>query len=143
MPEIKSVNAGGGVIYRLFDNRKEPEVLLIYRNELWDLPKGKQEPGESIEMCAAREVAEEVGSRMPALISELGTTYHEYSENGTDFGKTTYWFSMIFTQEELLKPQREEGIQNVKWVPLSEAIEEVGFDNLKTVLRRFMKQKKV
>ena len=37
------------------------EILLIYRNGVWDLPKGKIEFGESYEDAALREVAEETG----------------------------------------------------------------------------------
>lgn len=129
-------------MFRLGANPKEPEVLLIFRNDVWDLPKGKTEVGESIEMCAVREVAEEVGSSLPAIVSELDTTYHEYSEKGKLVGKTTYWFSMIFTKAETLKPQKEEGIEKVEWVPLQQAIEKTGYENIKVILRKFQVQKK-
>lgn len=130
-------------MFREPDTSPEPEVLLIFRNGRWDLPKGKLEVGEAIEMCAGREVSEEVGSSLPAIVSKIGTTYHEYSENEDVIGKTTYWYSMIFTGEENLIPQREEGIERVDWVPLSEAVDKVGYDNLRVVLRKFMEQKKV
>ena len=129
------VIAAGGVVFRIVED--ETKVLLIYRNGFWDLPKGKLEKGESIPMCAVREVGEEVGSGIPALLFDLGTTFHSYEQKGKSYDKTTYWYSMIFTKEESLVPQGEEGIEKIEWVELEEAIEKVGFDNLKEVLIRF------
>ncbi len=131
----KSITAAGGVVYSIHNNK--PAVLLIYRNKVWDIPKGKLEKGESVEMCAAREVAEETGSEIPIVIANLGTTYHEYTQKNTHYGKTTCWYAMIFPREQLLIPQAEEGIEKIKWVDLEDAIELVGFKNLKEVLLRF------
>ena len=136
---IKPVIAAGGVVYRYQSGGDEPEVLLIHRNGYWDIPKGKMEKGETIPMCAAREVAEETGSELPLIVSDLGTTYHEYQEKKKLIGKTTYWYSMIFTKEQELSPQTREGIHSLEWVVLSEAIKKVGFDNLKEVLLSFEK----
>ncbi len=136
---IKSITAAGGIIF-LKDEYTEPKVLLIYRNGLWDLPKGKLEKGESIPMCAAREVAEETGSELPIIISELGTTYHEYQEKKKNFGKTTYWYAMVYPRSQDLIPQKSEGIERMEWKLLSEAKELVAFDNLKEVLQRFEAQ---
>ena len=52
------VEAAGGLVYN-----KEDELLMIFRNGKWDLPKGKKEKGEEIESCAKREVQEECGVR--------------------------------------------------------------------------------
>ena len=133
------IKAAGGVVFRNSGKDSEVDVLLIFRNKLWDLPKGKLEKGESIEMCAVREVAEETGTQLPVLVGDLGTTYHEYMEKGEEFGKTTYWYSMVFPRPQSLTPQLEEGIELIEWVPLSEAIGKVGFQNLADVLLRFKK----
>ncbi len=136
---IKPVIAAGGVVYRYQSGCDEPKVLLIHRNGYWDIPKGKMEKGETISMCAAREVAEETGSELPLIVSGLGTTYHEYQEKKKLIGKTTYWYSMIFSKEQELSPQTSEGIHSLEWVVLSEAIKKVGFENLKEVLYSFEK----
>ncbi len=136
-PEAKPVKAAGGIVFRYVEGKETPEVLMIYRNGYWDLPKGKLEKGETLEMCAVREVSEEVGSSLPALVSVVGTTYHEYPEKGKTMGKTTWWYSMIFTRQEEFIPQKKEGIENVEWMPLPEAIEKAGFQNLKDILQKF------
>lgn len=88
-------------------------------------------------MCAAREVAEETGAELPIMLSELGTTYHEYEQNNKQYGKTTYWYAMVFPRAQALTPQTEEGIERIEWVGLDEAIKLVGFQNLEVVLERF------
>ena len=133
---VKPITAAGGIVFRL-DHDENPEVLMIFRNGVWDLPKGKLEPGETIEMCAAREVSEEVGSSLPVIIGKLGETYHEYPEQGKVMGKTTHWYSMIFTQPESFVPQEEEGIERIEWMPFQEAVEKAGYDNLKEILKIF------
>ena len=111
---------------------------MIFRNGKWDLPKGKLEDGETVEMCAVREVAEEVGSQLPSIVTGLGTTYHEYMDKGERIGKTTHWYSMIFTKgEQSFIPQKEEGIEKVEWMILSKAIDAAGFENLKKILKKF------
>ena len=59
---------------------RDGKVLLIKRayapyQHLWTLPGGRIEPGESIEQCAIREVAEEVGLTIrnprPVLVQAL------------------------------------------------------------------------
>ncbi len=137
MPE--SVIAAGGVLFQINPEDKNLLVLLIFRNGFWDLPKGKLEKGESIPMCAVREVAEETGSELPVIISSLGTTYHEYKEKKKHYGKTTYWYTMIYPREQYLEPQRSEGIEKIEWVELSKAKEGVGFENLREVLDQFEK----
>lgn len=139
-PKITPVTAAGGIVFRYQADNPEPEVLMILRNGYWDLPKGKLEPPESIAMCAAREVAEEVGSSIPVLVHNIGTTYHEYPENGKTMGKTTHWYAMIFPRKEKLKPQQEEGIEKIEWFSLQEAIRNAGFDNLEEILKSFSGQ---
>ena len=58
--------AGGGVV---FDKKKN--VLLIFRNGKWDLPKGHLDKNEHIEDCAIREVEEECGIIQPKIQEEL------------------------------------------------------------------------
>jgi len=131
----KPISAAGGVVFKIIEGLVY--VLLINRNGVWDIPKGKLEKGESIPMCAGREVAEETGSMLPIIISDLGTTYHEYDQKGKKYGKTTFWYAMIFPHPVDLTPQLDEGIEQLDWVELGEAINKVGFQNLEIVLQRF------
>lgn len=137
-PDAQPVTAAGGIVYKYEQGVKELQVLMIFRNNCWDLPKGKLESGESIAMCAVREVAEEVGSHLPAIVSFLGKTYHEYEHKSVLMGKTTFWYAMVFTKAEQFVPETKEGIEKVEWMNIHKAMELSGFKNLKEILQVFL-----
>lgn len=105
------IPAGGGLVCN-----KEGKYLLIYRHQLWDLPKGKQEPGEDIETCALREVEEETGLHDLRLGELLCITHHTYQVFGEKVLKHTYWYQMYDDSDEDLLPQTEEDITRAEWV---------------------------
>ena len=107
----KIVQAAGGVVM----NNKS-QVLFIFRNSFWDLPKGKVEDGEAIEIAAIREVEEECGIKNPIIEKKLLVTYHTYDTYGENCIKPTHWYLMEYNGAEELLPQEEEGITNVQWV---------------------------
>ena len=108
--KIPIVVAAGGLV----KNRKG-KVLFIYRNDKWDLPKGKLDKGESIEKAAVREVEEETGVKDLYIDKYLKTTYHIFKRNGNYKLKKVYWFAMETTYDGDLIAQEEEGITKVKW----------------------------
>ena len=125
----KAVTAGGGYVVRAGDG--EPDVLLIFRRGVWDLPKGKRDRGETIEACALREVREEVGiGEALRVVEPLGVTVHGYPEKGKYRVKTTHWFLMQTSQTHFT-PQAEENIEDVAWVPWGETKQRVGFETLR------------
>jgi 8-oxo-dGTP pyrophosphatase MutT (NUDIX family) len=93
------------------------EMLWIERKGKWDLPKGKVEPGEAIEVAAVREVMEETGIGALELVEDLGATYHTYEMNGQVELKTTFWFRARHAGDDTPGvPQAEEGITAIRWV---------------------------
>ncbi len=105
------VRAGGGLVY----NEKN-ELLMIFRRGTWDLPKGKLDPGETIEACALREVKEETGLENVALQSFAGLTYHTYHEGTHFILKESHWYKMQADSSQPLHPQTEEDIASITWV---------------------------
>ena len=108
---FQEINAGGGLV-----RNREGKYLLIYRRDLWDLPKGKQEPGEAIEDCALREVEEETGLHDIRRGERICITHHTYTLGGEKILKHTYWYQMYDDAEETLVPQQEEEITRACWV---------------------------
>ncbi|HEX6981871.1 MAG TPA: NUDIX domain-containing protein [Balneolaceae bacterium] len=139
---MKAVIAAGGAVFRTGSQDKTIEVLLIYRRGVWDLPKGKREEKESIEECATREVVEEIGTKTsPEVIAPLVKTYHEYERDGKNYAKITHWFVMKFPGSSKLdfQPETEEGIEQVKWITISDAKKRLGYENLVKVLESLEK----
>lgn len=110
---IKSVTlieAAGGLVVNPAGN-----FLFIYRNDKWDLPKGKIEKDEKTKEAAVREVEEECGIKVSKLKEKICKTYHVYINRGEVVLKKTHWFNMECKGKEKLKPQKEEGITDVRW----------------------------
>ncbi|HET6568980.1 MAG TPA: NUDIX hydrolase [Rhodothermales bacterium] len=124
----KPVTAAGGYVVRPGGNA--PEVLVIFRRGVWDLPKGKLDRGETVEACALREVREEIGVADLHLLQPAGTTEHGYDDEDAYAVKTTHWFLMR-TAETDFTPQKEEDIEQVAWMPWPEALERIGYDTLR------------
>ncbi len=111
LKKLPNVIAGGGKVYN-----KRGEILFIYRNDKWDLPKGKIEGNESIEDTAIREVTEETGVNGLEIVKPLETTYHIFKRNGNHRIKITYWFEMKTNFDGQLYAQEGEGITKVEWL---------------------------
>ena len=112
------VNAAGGVV-----ESAGGKLLMIHRRGVWDLPKGKQEAGESDESTALREVREETGVETLAITTKLCDTYHVYMQGEKPFLKRTAWYAMSAVGEQALKPQAEEEIDSAVWLTKDEAWE--------------------
>ena len=112
--EFREVNAAGGLV-----SNRRGDYLLISRHGLWDLPKGHQEPGEDMSVCAIREVQEETGIEALEIRRLICVTDHCYLRNGVWHLKHTWWYDMLYTDPTNLTPQREEDITKAAWVARS------------------------
>lgn len=104
------VEAAGGLV-----EHTDGRYLFIYRNDKWDLPKGKIEKNEVIIDAAIREVIEETGVGDLMATKPLNTTYHVFNTKGKFKLKKTYWFLMKSNYDAPLVPQEEENIQAAVW----------------------------
>ncbi len=107
---FKVIEAAGGIV-----QNELKQILFIYRHDKWDLPKGKIEKGETLQNAAMREVKEECGFRNLDLNRQVSTTFHIYEEKGKQVLKISYWF-LMFSRDQDLTPQIEEGITQVQWM---------------------------
>jgi hypothetical protein len=97
---MEIVPAAGGIVWK-----KSGELLMIYRRGRWDLPKGKIEADESIEIAALREVEEECGIGKLRLIQKFDTSYHIYPERKKWLLKETHWFEMLSSDGAKASPK--------------------------------------
>ena len=105
------VEAGGGVVMNA-----QGEFLMIYRNGIWDLPKGKLEKGEDFQAGAFREVEEETGLHGLQVVEPLVSTYHTYHLGKKRILKKTKWFEMLYQGGAKPQLQAREGITDYRWV---------------------------
>ncbi len=108
--KLPYVEAAGGLVYN-----QNKEILFIYRNDRWDLPKGHVDKGESHQDAAIREVEEETGVEGLEIRRFIEKTYHVFRRNGKFKLKATYWYEMHTSYTGNLKPQKKEGIKKAKW----------------------------
>jgi 8-oxo-dGTP pyrophosphatase MutT (NUDIX family) len=109
--KIPVQRAGGGMVYN-----KNGEVLFIFRNGKWDLPKGGKEKKEKMKLTAMREVEEETGVNKLTITKKLQKTYHIFKRNGVYKLKITQWYEMQSDYDGIPVGQAEEGIEKVAWL---------------------------
>lgn len=113
----KLIKAAGGLV------QNSGYFLWIFRNNIWDLPKGKIEENESITDAALREVKEECGLKGILEIShKIIVTHHTYQLRDVKILKETHWFFMQFDGDPNTIPQLEEGITEVSWKSKNDSI---------------------
>jgi 8-oxo-dGTP pyrophosphatase MutT (NUDIX family)/broad specificity phosphatase PhoE len=127
-----TIHAAGAVLWRPGAGAA-PEVAVIHRPRYddWSLPKGKVDPGEIEPVTAVREVAEETG-----YTAHLGRRLVSvsYPVDGA-VKKVRYWAARQVSGE--FGPNEE--VDELKWLPLDEAMKQVGYPHDRNVLRRFAK----
>lgn len=124
------IQAAGGLVIN-----DEGHVLVIFRHGHWDLPKGKVDPGETLEQAAVREVEEETGINGLRIEKHLVNTYHTYPHKGGVVLKETTWYLMRCPGGDF-KPQLEEGITLAEWRESThlEDVKTNTYENIRLVL---------
>lgn len=127
---VRIIPAGGAVLYRM--DGLEPRVAVVHRPRYddWSLPKGKVDPGESLPVTAVREIAEETGFAS-TLESCIGTTAYPLKQNSRK--EVTYWAALA--RSGRFEPNPE--VDEIRWVPVDEAIELVSYALDRKILTRF------
>ena len=112
-----AVEAAGGIV-----ENKLGEMLLIYRRERWDLPKGHIDAGEDALSAAIREIAEETGVVGLNFVAPIGNTLHAYNVYGKWELKLTHWFAFS-CHSSSTTPQTDEDIVLAVWADREKTIE--------------------
>ncbi|MBX7203444.1 MAG: NUDIX domain-containing protein [Bacteroidia bacterium] len=113
------IRAAGGVV-----ESPSSRILLIYRLDTWDLPKGKIDPGESEIEAAIREIEEETGIVTTQPVAAICRTWHIYKHNSSEILKETSWFHFKVASESSPIIQTEEHISHAGWYNLDQIKQE-------------------
>lgn len=128
--------AAGGLVVNEFD-----EILFIFRNGKWDLPKGKLEENELLDIAAIREVEEETGISVNKIQRPLKITYHTYKSQAGIVLKENHWYLMFAEKTNKFVPQEIEGITKVEWVKI-EDLDQVlnnSYSSIQMVISKYLK----
>lgn len=128
------IKAAGGIV------AKKDKILMIYRLGKWDFPKGKFDKGETPEECAKREVEEECNVKVK-LGAHICNTWHTYTQNRRSILKKTYWYAMESLNDNGMKPQVEEGIDEIRWLSESDAKTALinSYPSMRYLFKQFLK----
>ena len=129
------VVAAGGVVVR--SGPAGPEILLVHRPRYddWSFPKGKQDPGETDEETALREVAEETG--LTCVLGEyLGPV--RYRDHHHRSKIVHYWLMEPADEREARQPDGE--VDCVRWCGLVEAATLLSYTHDRALLGRLLEE---
>lgn len=133
---MKEISAGG-VVYRREGGRLFIQLIEDRFGKV-TLAKGKQEPGETLEETALREIREETGiaGRLEKPIETVRYQYHHPVLN-IPVDKEVHYYLVEAVDDELTAQAEE--IRDVHWYSPQEALRlqaEKGYDNNDGVLRK-------
>ena len=127
--------AAGGVVIATGTGGTS-RVLLVHRPAYddWSFPKGKADPGETIEQTALREVEEETGLAC-RIVRELGATRYDYrSRKGSLRPKVVHYFLMEQVDGAVTTDGDE--VDLAEWLQPAEAERRLTYDIDRELLSR-------
>jgi ADP-ribose pyrophosphatase YjhB (NUDIX family) len=125
---VEETSAGGLVVDADEHGRR---AALIARHDrrgrlVWSLPKGHVEAGETLEIAAVREIAEETGIA-GRVVAPLGTIDFWFVADGRRVHKTVHHYLLLAEGGELSDEDIE--VVEVAWVPLEELAQRLAYDD--------------
>ncbi|ENN70778.1 bis(5'-nucleosyl)-tetraphosphatase [asymmetrical] isoform X1 [Dendroctonus ponderosae] len=128
--------AAGFVIFRYASSKIEYLLLQTsYGIHHWTPPKGHVDPGETDLMTAYRETQEESGLKKADIkVFEETKTTLNYKVKGKP-KVVHYWLAELINPDAKVKLSNEH--QDFKWLPLKEACEISGYQDMEDVLNKF------
>ncbi|MCW2839950.1 MAG: hypothetical protein JWR55_1433 [Aeromicrobium sp.] len=139
MASERITTAAGGIVWRKRPGprRADPgvEVLVVHRPSYddWTFPKGKTDPGETLQATAVREIAEEAGLRV-----RLGHPLQDISypiSGGTKH--VSYWTARVVGPDEDTPFVPNKEVDETRWVALRQARRLLTYDHDGELLATF------
>ncbi|MBR6964843.1 NUDIX domain-containing protein [Candidatus Saccharibacteria bacterium] len=132
--EIVREPTSGGIIFRLSEDQKDIEILLIQDSkERWTIPKGHIEPGETAKMTARREIEEETGLKNVSILSWLGKIHFKYRR----LEKLVLMTTQVYLVQALDKnemPMKEKWMKGIQWFKFADAIDAIEYEDIEKLM---------
>ncbi len=138
--EVVHETTSGGIIFRRNKDTNQLEILLIQdAKNRWTIPKGHVEEGEQPKDTAEREIREETGLQEMKMFNWLGKVNFRYRRTNTLVLMTMHIYLVQGLGEtDVLKP--EDWLTDIKWLPATEAIDKIAYDDIGKLMLLGMKK---
>jgi len=132
---LKQQISSGGVVFRGAPGAYEVVLVRLKNREIYTLPKGVVDAGESTEQAAMREIHEETGLSA-TIVQELGeSSYWYYSKtDNTKYRKTVKYYLMKY--EGGSTEDHDDEVAGAYWIGIAEAGGKLCFGGDKDMLER-------
>ena len=127
--------SAGGVVFRRHVEAGYHVLLIRDSYGHWGFPKGHLEGNETAAAAAARETTEETGLAPLALRGTLETIDWYFRLRGKLIHKFCHFYLFESAEGDPV-PQEDEGITECAWFSFDEAVEQLGYENARNVLRK-------
>lgn len=128
---VRHEHSSGGAVVAVRDGSAFVAMIATRGRTRWGLPKGAVSKGETSEQAALREVQEETGLEAK-IVRPLDTIEYFFRAGDALIRKRVDFYLMQHTGGKLT-PQLSE-VDDVEWVPLSEALQRASFDSERKLL---------
>jgi len=130
---LERLVSSGGVVFRRSGSQIFYLLLGFRRRNIWCLPKGLIEHGETEIDAATREVREETGVSSLKLIDKIGTIRYQFGYKDKRFDKTVHFFLFETDQVETVVGTEHD---MYTWLPFEKAIQAMSYPNERDILER-------
>ena len=138
--EVIRETTSGGIVFRRNQKTKAVEFLLIKdAKDRWTIPKGHVEPGEETGATAEREIREETGLHDMEVMSWLGKVNFRY-RRGHSLVLMTMHIWLVEGQGNTDKLHPEDWLNDVRWLPAVEAVDQIAYDDIGKLMLVGMKK---
>lgn len=129
--------SAGGVIYRRTPEGIDFGLIATKRGTRWQLPKGKQEKGETLEVTAAREVAEETGLVGTVLAPlDIIDIWFSVTDEGRSIRRHKLVHFYLLEYRSGTTDDHDDEVDDARWFPAEDAVTRLTFPSERRVATR-------